>query len=289
MITQYRLSIRQVSSNDIQKLANLIHFETYVHRHLDYRPPLDWVGEKPFYILQDRNDILGALACPPDPPRVAWIRLFAASNLISPEEAWASLWPEALEYLSENTQANRVAIIPLHHWLDNLALSSGFIPTHRIVMLRRESDSGSLIDESSQASIRSMTLDDIHAVQLVDEASFVPVWQNSQPCLEHAFRQAALATVAEINGQIIGYQITTPTPQGGHLARLAVIPENQCQGIGLSLLNDVLRHFTQRGARNVTVNTQADNAASLALYHKVGFQFTGEEYSVFELDILAKD
>jgi ribosomal protein S18 acetylase RimI-like enzyme len=52
--------------------------------------------------------------------------------------------------------------------------------------------------------------------------------------------------------------------------------------IGSALVADVLSQFARRGAHTLTVNTQQDNLASLALYEKVGFIRTGEEYPVYQ-------
>jgi len=35
----------------------------------------------------------------------------------------------------------------------------------------------------------------------------------------------------------------------------------------------------------VTVNTQEDNRASLALYHRLGFEISGESYPVYLFEI----
>jgi ribosomal protein S18 acetylase RimI-like enzyme len=127
-----------------------------------------------------------------------------------------------------------------------------------------------------------MTLQDLGTVERVDVEAFGLVWQNSLSSLEVAFRQAAVATIAEVGGEIAGYQISTATPMGGHLARLAVKPVFQGLGFGYALLDDLLVQFEQRGAHSVTVNTQHDNLASLALYEKAGFKRIGEEYPVYQ-------
>jgi ribosomal protein S18 acetylase RimI-like enzyme len=126
-------------------------------------------------------------------------------------------------------------------------------------------------------------LEDLKAVRVIDAAAFVPIWQNSQAYLEIAFRQASIATVAEQSGALVGYQISTATPMGGHLARLAVLPFHQGRGLGYALLHDLLTQFSRRGARSISVNTQKDNLASLALYKKAGFRLTGEEYPIYQL------
>jgi ribosomal protein S18 acetylase RimI-like enzyme len=81
---------------------------------------------------------------------------------------------------------------------------------------------------------------------------------------------------------IVGYQMSTLNPMGGHLARLAVKPEFQGKGVGYGLVSDMLRQFQRKGALRVTVNTQQDNSASLYLYEKSGFRKTNEIYPVYQ-------
>jgi hypothetical protein len=128
--------IRSATREDKHDLASLMHFETYVHRHLDYRPPLECIGEEPFVVLVQRNEIVAALACPPDPPQIAWIRLFAVSNKISPEKAWNELWPSAQEGLGQYSGLVWAAAIPIHNWFERLVKQDGFEKTHEIVLLR---------------------------------------------------------------------------------------------------------------------------------------------------------
>jgi ribosomal protein S18 acetylase RimI-like enzyme len=276
---------REATTSDLQKLANLIHFEAHIHRHLDYRPPLDWVGNPPFLVLEHNNSIAAALACPPDPPEVAWIRLFAASTRVQTQRAWETLWAETHAYLQIHPCPRWIAAIPIHQWFENLLISSAFEWTHSITMLSWESQPVGAAPVQSSVNLRPMTLDDLGAVQRVDASSFTPIWQNSLSYLELAYRQATIATVAEKDGHTIGYQISTTTPLGGHLARLAVDPRLQGQGIGYLLLHDLLSQFIRRGANIVTVNTQKDNTASLALYQRMGFKFSGEEYPVYQMDL----
>ena len=47
----------------------------------------------------------------------------------------------------------------------------------------------------------------------------------------------------------------------------------------------VLDRILARGALRVTVNTQEDNLASLAIYKKAHFHTTGESYPIYEYDL----
>lgn len=277
--------VRSATTEDVQRLANLIHFEPHVHRHLDWRPPLDWISYPPYLVAESDGEIVSVLACPPDPPNVAWIRLFAVASRYSLQVAWDNLWPKALEILKTYNGPVMAAAIPLQSWLRRLLESSEFKLTHKVVILEWRPGARLKPRNIYPIIIRPMSLDDLGEVEKIDTEAFGLVWQNSRSGLELAYRQSAIATVAEEDGNLIGYQISTATTMGGHLARLAVNPENQGKGVGHALLGDMLYQFERRGALNVTVNTQNDNLISLSLYQKAGFKRTGEEYPVFQYSI----
>ncbi len=277
--------VRSADANDLPQIANLIHFETYVHRHLDYRPPLDWYGTQPFLVLEEGEKARGVLVCPPDPPQVAWIRLFAAATRQRLLETWQALWEHARALLRTQPTVRWMAAIPLQGWFCNLLEKSGFTLRERIVLLAWEVQHLPSTPQQPSIHLRSLTPDDIEAVQRIDHVAFHPFWQNSADHLALALKQATHALIAEVDGEAVAYQISTATPMGGHIARLAVVPPFQGQGIGAALLRSALIHFSQRGARRVTVNTQEDNHTSLALYRRLGFEPTGETYPVYEFTL----
>ena len=280
MIAKTKSTIRTATSDDKQELANLIHFGTLVHRPLDWRPPLEWIGEQPFLVLEDGHRIVAALASPPDPESIAWIRLFVAldeNNLIN---YWNQLWNQAYEILSPDLRLE-VAAIPLQKWFETLLNKSGFKTTTEVVMLAWDTGIVPKQLPAADLTLRPMTLDDLHQVEMLDRLAFGSIWHNSRLSLEFAFRQATIATIAEIDGRIVGYQISTGMQMGGHLARLATHPHYQRRGIGFAILRDLMYQFKQRGATRITVNTQKDNLGSLSLYENLGFSQTGESYPVY--------
>ncbi len=60
------------------------------------------------------------------------------------------------------------------------------------------------------------------------------------------------------------------------MQRLAVHPSARGQGLGRSLVADVLRWMRRRGAARALVNTQQTNEAALALYVACGFRVLPE-------------
>ncbi|HRJ76027.1 MAG TPA: GNAT family N-acetyltransferase, partial [Anaerolineales bacterium] len=115
----------------------------------------------------------------------------------------------------------------------------------------------------------------------VDFKAFGSFWHNSFDSIRFAYAQSVSATVAENeSNQIIGYQLSTGNRFGAHLARLAVSPEAQGRGVASALVSHLIQNLNSNQNSNLSVNTQEDNLASLALYKKLGFSKTGEYFPV---------
>jgi ribosomal-protein-alanine N-acetyltransferase len=284
MMVGVDVQVRSALLTDQRQIANLMHFSPTIHRHLDWRYPLDWIGSAPFFVLENQGQIISALACPPDPPSIAWVRLFVNSGKLSLEESWQMLWDAARLDLAHK-QGFMVAAIVLQDWYHSLLINSGFTSRQSIVMLERDVQAPVEISLPAGFSIRAMLQYDLPAVAEVDAAAFEPLWQNSLPSLERAYPQAVLATVVESHGQVLGYQLSTRNPLGAHLARLAVRPELQGRGVGHALVADLIQQAERHAMYHLTVNTQSDNSSSLALYRRIGFRETGERYPVYQLQV----
>lgn len=275
--------VRPAVYTDQGAIANLIHFEAHVHRHLDWRDPLDWIGALPYLVIDWNGSVVAALACPPDPPQVAWIRLFVCSDKLPLQEAWSILWEAAQADLGRETKL--VTVIALQEWFRKILKASGFALHQQIVMLERKGEAPGDGVPPLTVKLRRMMTYDLPAVADIDADAFDPLWQNSLSALNRAYSQAMLATVAEFEQYLIGYQFSTQNPLGAHLARLAVRQEAQGYGVGRALVSDLLQTLARRGAWRLTVNTQEDNASSLSLYKKLGFIETGDRYPVFEFQV----
>jgi [ribosomal protein S18]-alanine N-acetyltransferase len=277
--------VRTAELSDHQQLSNLIFFETHLHRHLDWRSPLEWLGAPYYWALEEGKQITAALACPTEVDGIAWVRLFVHTGHWTPENAWDLLWGTARQTIMHTGRAT-VAAIAMQPWFQKILADSNFENRQQIVMLewRYQPWTSSKVDG---VRIRKMIETDIPAVTKVDNAAFEPLWHNSSDTLQRAFSQALIATVAESKEGIIGYQLTTGHGQRAHLARLAVDPSLQGRGVGRVLLNDLFAYLTHTGITRLSVNTQSDNRASLKLYKNMGFTRTGEEYPVYTFEVHA--
>jgi ribosomal protein S18 acetylase RimI-like enzyme len=281
---EVNLQVRPAAFEDHRQISNLLFFEPHAHRHLDWRAPLDWLGFPDFWVVEENGSLLAALACPQSPPGVAWVRLFTHSTRVRLEEAWTTLWHTAQAEIARQGGAV-VAVIAMQTWLDDLLPQNGFIHTQDIVMLEWNRWTPSIDAPQHRTDIRPMTPADLPRVATLDAAAFSPLWQNPLDALSKALAQAQVATVLEDAHGLAGYQISTANPFGTHLARLAVRPDAQGAGLGSAIVLDLIQRLSRRGNARLTVNTQSDNLASLALYRKLGFRRTGEQYSVYCFDV----
>jgi len=283
MITE-SLQVRSAVFQDQQQIANLMYFESHVHRHLDWRAPLEWLGSPNFWVLEENQRIVGTLACPQDSYRVAWVRLFTHADRLPIHEAWKTLW-EVAQFEMAKDNGGTVAAIAIQTWMQVLLETSGFIKTQEIVMLDWHNGPLMRMPLPKGISVRPMTFQDLPGVAELDADAFDPLWQNPLNSLERAFPQANVATVMEDDRGLVGYQITTENPIGAHLARLAIRPDAQKRGLGSILVADLLKRLDRIMIRRLTVNTQNDNPGSMALYSKMGFVKTGEQLPVYCFDI----
>jgi ribosomal protein S18 acetylase RimI-like enzyme len=275
------LRTRPAVSADQQQIADLILFQQQIHRHLDWHAPLEWLGHQPYFVLEKDGRLAAALACPPDPPSIFWIRLFVCDSNLSAPSAWSPLWDATRRELISLSNAT-VAAIVMQRWFESVLIENGFSFNQYIVMLEWKRQPYKSYEASAGITLRPMTMNDLPRVAQVDAAAFQPLWQNSLSALTKAFSQAIHASVAENESGMVGYQLSTGNPHGAHLARLAVRPEAQGRGIASALIGNLMNCVCEdRNLSRITVNTQSDNQSSLALYEKIGFRRTGEQYPVY--------
>ena len=282
------LQVRPAIPQDQHQIANLMFFESHVHRHLDWRAPLEWLGSPNYWVVEDNGRIMAALACPQDTAGVAWVRLFAHARQLPLDDAWTFLWRTAQKNIEKQGGAT-VALIAMQQWLSDLLIRNDFVHNLNIIMLEWKGINAPQPLPVDGVKVRAMQADDLEVVAELDAFAFSPLWQNPLDALEKALPQATAATVAEDARGLVGYQISTANPFGAHLARLAVRPDAQRRGLGSLIVADLIQRLKNKGVARLTVNTQSDNHASLALYRKMGFVLTGEKFPVYSFSVPPSD
>lgn len=269
---------------DRETITDFLNQSTNTHRHLDWKSPTDWLGEQPFLLEMSHDRIIALLACLSDNPDAAWVRIFSTIQSEPALDSWQRLFPLALANL-KTKNIKVLASLAIKDWFAAFLQKSGFINHQSMVVLEWNDDLDEKPRLNTNLLIRRMTEADLPAVYEIDRASFTPIWQYSMEEVRKSYHQSAYSTVACLGSEIVGYQVSTSMTICAHLARLAVKPTLQGQRIGYSLVYDILHYFTQDNFFRITVNTQSDNLASLNLYQRIGFNYTGETFPVYELDL----
>jgi ribosomal protein S18 acetylase RimI-like enzyme len=282
-------TLRRAEKSDHSDLYSLLDDEACrQHRHLDWHSPFDWLGYQPFWLLIKNQHVAAAMACPADPPGIAWIRLFGIAPHLRPLPAWNILFQKVLDDFASDPSII-FASIALQKWYSDMLLEAGY-KLHQHIVVLSWIGSNPPHPDPSPLIIRGMRPEDLPAIRQIDQVSFEPIWQNSLSVITRSYRQSNYATVVELNGEIVGFQISSYAFDNAHLSRLAVLPNLQRQGIGRALVNDLVYHFIHNlEIRRITVNTQSDNHSSLALYDHMGFTVTGERFPVYILNPSSKD
>lgn len=287
MTAEIHSTIVEAQPDQYDQLADFLTQSIRIHRHLDWFETLEWLGVQPFLLQMDPDRIQAFLCATQEMKDIAWVRSFAVLKRLSTKKAWLPLLNKGLLMLKERN-VSRLAALSMHPWFKELLIASGFENLQNIVVLEWE---GGLLREdkiNSEIDIRLMTTKDLAQVEQVDHLAFPALWRNSRRELRKAFTQKGISTVAILHGQIIGYQISTAMSIYAHLARLAVAPAYQHQGVAYTIIFDLLNKIKSQGFWRVTVNTQSDNIPSLNLYDKLNFRRTGEEIPVYQLEVERK-
>ncbi len=277
------ITIRQALKSDSSMIADFLSRAVCVHRHLDWQGVLDWIPFEPFLLMQDEYRLQAILTCPPDHGRIAWIRCFACEKKYDLDHTWDALFTK-LRSLPTMAGATLYSV-GLNDWFANLLARSGFTNFQNIVVLQWNEKMPVFHPVDRLWWIRPMEEADLDQVAELDQSAFEPIWVNPPDKVRLAYAQAEHASVVELDHRIVGYEMTTANHISAHLARIATHPDFQHQHIGSSLITDMFGYFLRKGIKQITVNTQSTNTASLALYKSLGFELTGEKFPVYQYKI----
>lgn len=264
-------------------MLDIIFRNQRVHIHLDWHDTELWLDsyDMPIKLAWHDDQLVGVMATSIPLYDTCWLRLVAVADGERVLDVLRVLWARLTADLRQ-LGIHTVAVLIVNEWLKPVVPHFNFIYQEDIVTLRRE---GRHIprarSDTNNYEIRVAEDYDLRQMAEIDQSAFRPPWQLSYEDLRQARRISTHCTVALDQDEVIGYQLSTLYRRSGHLARLAVHPDYQGQGIGGALLENLIRHFVQRSILTLTVNTQASNNTSQRLYLRYGFQLNGYDLPVW--------
>ena len=125
------------------------------------------------------------------------------------------------------------------------------------------------------ATLRRLTSDDFDAVlalwQRAGLHSIRPEGRDSRWEFERQLVGGQIAIGLEEDGQLIGVVLATHDTRKGWINRLAIDPNQRRQGHGEQLIHAAESALFEIGMKVIAALIEDDNAASLALFEKLGY------------------
>lgn len=118
-------------------------------------------------------------------------------------------------------------------------------------------------------------------VERLERACFSVPWTMEQlrsqlPDDRHVF------LVAEQGGAVLGYVGLMYVLDEGYISNVAVSPEHRRQGIGETLIAELMRRAARLGLTFLTLEARASNAPAIRLYEKMNFRQVGRRKNYYQ-------
>lgn len=130
-------------------------------------------------------------------------------------------------------------------------------------------------------SFRNMKKQDAEAVALLETLNFSDAWSR-QSLLETYEQRQSFITVAEEDGDIIGYCIIYFVMDEGEIARIAVHPKEQRRGVGWQLLDYTCETCREKKIGRVLLDVRESNMPARKFYEHYGFTKDGVRKNFYE-------
>ncbi|WP_245583461.1 ribosomal protein S18-alanine N-acetyltransferase [Paenibacillus assamensis] len=125
------------------------------------------------------------------------------------------------------------------------------------------------------ARVRPMTVADIEAVQIVEQASFTLPWTNDAFYNELTNNIFAHYWVIEENSTIIAYAGMWTVIDEAHVTNIAVHPDSRGHGYGEQLMQTLITEAAAQGMNKMTLEVRVTNEVAQRLYRKYDFEPAG--------------
>ena len=224
---------------------------------------------------------VAALIASSSNPQSAWIRCCAIDGIAFSDHTLV------LAQLAQ-TLIDQAPITTLYysgdyydHWFTDILVGVGFQPQGTIIGLQRATKLP-VARTPQLATLQRLQRSDIATVQLIDAQAFDYEWRKNDFEIQQLFNADTIAFHAIVAGTSVGYAIAVVHDHGSllHIVRIAVQPAWRRQGIAQQLLTAIISYGQQIDTDQISLNTQYDNHAALALYHQNGFTQTSDRHHV---------
>lgn len=212
---------------------------------------------------------------------VAWLRWCAVGDGASPSRCLARVFSVAEARLASHGVRETWCVVPADEWIRPYLRDVGYRVADELLTFEIEpKDAPDAAPLPTGVRMRPGDAADLDALCALDARAFDLPWRYPLALMRRAVAQSFVTTIAWDGSIAVGYACAILQETGGHVVRLAVMPEWRRRGIGAGLLLDAVARLAQAGAPVVSLNTQASNRAAQRLYRRLGFAWVGEKLPV---------
>ncbi len=137
------------------------------------------------------------------------------------------------------------------------------------------------MDVRSATELRNARVSDIPALVRIEAAAFSDPWPAS------GFRalldaRTTRMTVAEREGEVLGYSVVIVVQDEAELANIAVTERARGEGIGRQLLTAALEAARAERVESMYLEVRESNSAARSLYESLGFSPAGRRRGYYQ-------
>src|ERR1700694_1895542 len=132
--------------------------------------------------------------------------------------------------------------------------------------------------------IEEMTLDDIPAVQAIEQDIFLSPWPRNAYRRELQQNQLASYIVLREDEEIVGYAGLWKMHDEAHVTTVGVRRKDQGKGFGMALMVALIQRAYEIESRWMTLEVRASNYGAMALYEKLRFNVIGRRRGYYTDD-----
>ena len=270
--------VRLLAGHDAPGIERLLRTSEYVYqRFLVEELPLLLKHSLSVGIFHD-SSMYGFLLSQTVHPPCAWIGGFGVSWTES--RSYLDILDTLLAHLYSSLITHGIRY--LHYsgnnsdqdWLRDILLPHGFVP---YCLLYSYDKFGYSIPSrgNQEVTIRPVNLvgaqSDMGSLLAIEEACFDDLWRYDAVTFADIAATHPYFVVAELDGNVVGYQFNATDDENGYLIRIAVHPSVEGQGIGTRFMAEAIDFFEQADVSRIMLNTEEKNTHAHRLYEWFGF------------------
>ena len=268
------VNIRLLNIDDLTLVLRLLNTSEYIYQRFTLEELPMLLKHYPTAGMFNGDSMRGFLLSQTVNPPSAWIGGFGVSWTES--RLYTSILDTLLEQLTKTLIKRGVRSLYYsgndmqNDWLRDVLLVRSFA-LHRLLYAYDKYDYSIPSTGNPDVKLRPVEKRDIPALLAIEEACFEDFWRYDPLSFENIAATHPYFVVAELNGNIVGYQFNALEDENGYLVRIAVHPSVSGQGIGVRLMSEAIEFFKEAHVLRIMLNTQDDNVRAHRLYEWFGF------------------